>query len=69
LALGYEELIDRDALRYDPALAAVNKPGETIARKLTLTRKEHASKIGKDRQFLHLHSFPVSPSCLAYGEL
>jgi len=50
LALGYEDLIDHDALRYDPALAAVlNKPGTALAGKSTLNRLEHAGKIGQDR--------------------
>ena len=50
LALGYEDLIDHDALRFDPALAAViNKPGGALAGKSTLNRLEHASKIGQDR--------------------
>ena len=50
LALGYEDLIDHDALRHDPALAAViDKPGRVLAGKSTLNRLEHASKIGQDR--------------------
>ena len=50
LALGYEDLIDHDALRHDPALAAViDKPGRALAGKSTLNRLEHASKIGQDR--------------------
>ena len=50
LALGYEDLIDHDALRFDPALAAViDKPGGALAGKSTLNRLEHASKIGRDR--------------------
>jgi hypothetical protein len=50
LALGYEDLIDHDKLRHDPALAAViDKPGGTLAGKSTLNRLEHASKIGQDR--------------------
>jgi hypothetical protein len=50
LALGYEDLIDHDALRFDPALAAViGKPGGALAGKSTLNRLEHASKIGRDR--------------------
>ena len=50
LALGYEDLIDHDVLRFDPALAAViGKPGGTLAGKSTLNRLEHASKIGRDR--------------------
>jgi hypothetical protein len=50
LALGYEDLIDHDTLRHDPALAAViDKPGGTLAGKSTLNRLEHAGKIGQDR--------------------
>src|SRR6056297_134491 len=50
LALGYEDLIDHDVLRFDPALAAViDKPGGALAGKSTLNRLEHASKIGRDR--------------------
>jgi hypothetical protein len=50
LALGYEDLIDHDALRFDPVLAAViDNPGGTLAGKSTLNRLEHASKIGQDR--------------------
>ena len=50
LALGYVDLIDHDALRFDPALAAVNdKPGGALAGKSTLNRMEHAGKIGQDR--------------------
>lgn len=50
LALGYEDLIDHDALRFDPVLAAViDKPGGALAGKSTLNRLEHASKIGQDR--------------------
>ena len=50
LALGYEDLIDHDALRFDPALTAVlDKPGGQLAGKSTLNRLEHAGKIGLDR--------------------
>ncbi len=50
LALGYEDLIDHDALRHDPALAAViDRPGGALAGKSTLNRLEHAGKIGQDR--------------------
>lgn len=50
LALGHEDLIDHDALREDPALAAVlDKPGGRLAGKSTLNRMEHAGKIGSDR--------------------
>jgi hypothetical protein len=50
IALGYEDLIDHDALREDPALAAVlDKPGARLAGKSTLNRMEHAGKIGSDR--------------------
>jgi hypothetical protein len=50
IALGYEDLIDHDALRFDPALAAVlDRPGGALAGKSTLNRLEHAGKIGHDR--------------------
>lgn len=50
IALGHEDLIDHDALRDDPALAAVlDKPGDRLAGKSTLNRMEHAAKIGRDR--------------------
>jgi hypothetical protein len=50
IALGYEDLIDHDALRFDPALAAViDNPGGALAGKSTLNRLEHAGKIGQDR--------------------
>jgi hypothetical protein len=50
LALGHEDLIDHDALRFDPALTAVlDKPGGALAGKSTLNRLEHAGKIGQDR--------------------
>lgn len=50
IALGHEDLIDHDALRDDPALAAVlDKPGGRLAGKSTLNRMEHAGKIGQDR--------------------
>ena len=50
LALGYEDLIDHDHLRFDPALTAVlGKPGGRLAGKSTLNRLEHAGKIGQDR--------------------
>jgi hypothetical protein len=50
LALGHEDLIDHDALRDDPALAAVlDKPSGRLAGKSTLNRMEHAGKIGTDR--------------------
>ena len=50
LALGYEDLIDHDALRFDTALAAViDKPVGALAGKSTLNRMEHAGKIGQDR--------------------
>lgn len=50
LALGYEDLIDHDQLRFDPALTAVlDKPGGQLAGKSTLNRLEHAGKIGQDR--------------------
>lgn len=50
LALGYEDLIDHDTLRFDPALTAVlDKPTGQLAGKSTLNRLEHAGKIGLDR--------------------
>jgi Transposase DDE domain group 1 len=50
IALGYEDLIDHDQLRHDPALRAVlDKPGAHLAGKSTLNRLEHAGKIGQDR--------------------
>jgi hypothetical protein len=50
LGLGYEDLIDHDALRFDPALtAALDKPEDVLAGKSTLNRLEHAGKIGLDR--------------------
>lgn len=50
IALGYEDLLDHDALRHDPALTAVlGKPGGALAGKSTLNRLEHAGKIGQDR--------------------
>jgi len=50
IALGHEDLIDHDALRFDPALTAVlDKPTGRLAGKSTLNRLEHAGKIGSDR--------------------
>ncbi|MGE0768219.1 MAG: IS1380 family transposase [Hyphomicrobiaceae bacterium] len=50
IALGHEDLIDHDALRDDPALAALlDKPEGRLAGKSTLNRMEHAGKIGQDR--------------------
>ena len=50
ISLGYEDLIDHDVLRFDPALTAVlDKPGGRLAGKSTLNRMEHAGKIGRDR--------------------
>jgi len=50
IALGHEDLIDHDALRDDPALAAVlDKPAGRLAGKSTLNRLEHTGKIGRDR--------------------
>lgn len=50
IALGYEDLIDHDQLRFDPALTAVlGKPAGQLAGKSTLNRLEHAGKIGRDR--------------------
>jgi hypothetical protein len=61
LALGYEDLIDHDALRFDPALAAVvDKPGGALAGKSTLNRLEHAGKIGQDRH----HKLDHDPSAI-----
>ena len=49
-ALGHEDLIDHDTLRFDPALTAVlDKPSGVLAGKSTLNRLEHAGKIGLDR--------------------
>jgi hypothetical protein len=49
-ALGHEDLIDHDALRFDPALMAVlDRPEEALAGKSTLNRLEHAGNIGRDR--------------------
>lgn len=60
LALGYEDLIDHDALRHDPALAAViDRPGGTLAGKSTLNRLEHAGKIGQDRHHKLDHDGPA----------
>ena len=48
--LGHEDLIDHDALRFDPALmAALDRPEDALAGKSTLNRLEHAGKIGLDR--------------------
>jgi hypothetical protein len=50
LALGYEDLINHDALRFDPVPTAVlDKPGGVLAGRSTLNRLEHAGKIGLDR--------------------
>ncbi|MBL8882743.1 MAG: transposase [Hyphomicrobium sp.] len=60
IALGHEDLIDHDALRFDPALTAVlGKPGGWLAGKSTLNRLEHAAKIGRDR---HLLAAKLRPS-------
>lgn len=60
LALGYEDLIDHDALRHDPALAAViDRPGGALAGKSTLNRLEHAGKIGRDRHHKLDHDTPA----------
>jgi hypothetical protein len=49
-ALGHEDLIDHDTLRFDPALmAALDRPEDALAGKSTLNRLEHAGKIGRDR--------------------
>ena len=51
VALGHEDLIDHDQLRFDPALTAVlDKPTGALAGKSTLNRLEHAGKVGRDRQ-------------------
>lgn len=64
LALGYEDLIDHDALRFDPALSVVlDKPGGTLAGKSTLNRLEHAGKIGQDRHHKLDHD-PAAIECL-----
>jgi hypothetical protein len=50
LALAYEDLVDHDQLRHDPALtAALGRPEGALAGKSTLNRLEHAGKIGGDR--------------------
>jgi len=50
LALAYEDLIDHDQLRHDPALAAtLGRPEDALAGKSTLNRLEHAGKIGHER--------------------
>jgi len=50
LALAYEDLVDHDHLRYDPALsAALGRPEGVLAGKSTLNRLEHAGKIGEER--------------------
>ena len=50
LALGHEDLIDHDTLRFDPALmAALDRPEDALAGKSTLNRLEHAGKIGFER--------------------
>ena len=61
IALGYEDLIDHDALRFDPALTAViGRPGGGLAGKSTLNRLEHAGKIGQDRH----HKLDHDPSAI-----
>ena len=61
LGLGYEDLIDHDALRFDPALmAALDKPEDALAGKSTLNRMEHAGKIGHDRH----HKLDHDPSAI-----
>ncbi len=61
IALGHEDLIDHDALRFDPALTAVlGKPGAWLAGKSTLNRLEHAAKIGRDRH----HKLDHDPSAI-----
>ena len=61
LGLGYEDLIDHDALRFDPALmAALDRPEDVLAGKSTLNRLEHAGKIGLDRH----HKLDHDPSAI-----
>ena len=61
IGLGYEDLIDHDALRFDPALMAVlDRPEEALAGKSTLNRLEHAGKIGLDRH----HKLDHDPSAI-----
>ncbi len=51
LALGHEDLIDHDQLRFDPALTAVlDNPTGVLAGRSTLNRLEHAGKVDRDRQ-------------------
>ena len=52
LALAYDDLVDHDQLRFDPALTATLRrpePEGALAGKSTLNRLEHASKIGAER--------------------
>jgi len=50
LALAYEDLVDHDQLRFDPALtAALGRPERALAGKSTLNRLEHAAKVGAER--------------------
>ncbi len=61
LALGHEDLIDHDALRFDPALtAALGRPENALAGKSTLNRLEHAGKIGLD----HHHKLDHDPAAI-----
>ena len=61
VGLGYEDLIDHDALRFDPALmAALDRPEDALAGKSTLNRLEHAGKIGHDRH----HKLDHDPSAI-----
>lgn len=69
LALGYEDLIDHDALRFALALAAViDKPGGALAGKSTLNQLQHAAKIGQNRQKFGTAPFfrrsPARPSAV-----
>jgi Transposase DDE domain group 1 len=60
-ALGHEDLIDHDTLRFDPALmAALDRPEDALAGKSTLNRLEHAGKIGRDRH----HKLDHDPSAI-----
>jgi len=62
IALGYEDLLDHDALRHDPALAALlgkltarRRRCAPLAGKSTLNRLEHAPAGGADRYHKIVH--------------
>ena len=62
IALGYEDVLDHDALRHDPALAALlgkltarRKRCAALAGKSTLNRLEHAPAGGGDRYHKIVH--------------